>query len=317
MAEDLQILPYANSPHHLDEILGTYLFPIQAGTNTGADGLPQMKYVTGAELQAYARKGLGNFANFLGTLTELPETAAVNDYFLAGADFGDYLVNHYYEYNGSEWFDVSGILSQYATASSVAEILVRLVLAESDIDELQADVTVLAAGIVYRDSCNYSALPGSPAQGDCYWVIDRNAFYAWNGITWKELTASYLVVDSLDSTSTTNALSAAKGRELARRLGNYDLSGTNDIHGHSIIDFIDDEHTDKHLIDFIETEHVDRHLIDFIDPENQDAMALILEPDVPASSAAVGTKGDVSYDSDYLYICIGDNTWRRVALSTF
>ena len=313
-------LPFANTAHHSGEIVGTYLFPIQAGNSTGDAGLPQMKYITAAELQAFARKGLGEFAHFLGTLTELPESAAVNDYFLAGASFGDYVLNHYYEYNGTDWFDVSGVLSQFATAQSVADINVRLVAAEGDITDLQAKVDIAAAGITFRDStADLTTLAAivSPSQGDCYWVISEQAFYVWNGTAWRSLTASYFVIDSLDSTSTTNALSAAKGRELARRLGNYDLSGTNDIHGHSIIDFIDDEHTDKHLIDFIETEHVDKHLIDFIDPENQDAMALILEPDVPASSASVGTKGDVCYDSDYLYICVADNTWRRVALSTF
>lgn len=315
MAEDLQILPYANSPHHLDEILGIYLFPIQAGTNTGADGLPQMKYVTGAELQAFARKGLGNFANFVGTLTELPETAVVNDYFLAGADFGDYLKDHYYEYNGSEWFDVSGILSQYATASSVADILVRLVLAESDIDDLQADVTVLTAGIVYRDSCYYSALPASPAQGDCYWVIDRNAFCAWNGTAWKELTASYLVVDSLDSTSTTNALSAAKGKELNDKFGGFDLSEETDPaigsdgHGEACLpmegsDAYDDAGDSMNSDMFEEVEDAGAHSLRFLDAS-------------PASSSAEGEKYDAYLGADYLYLCVSDNTWKRVALSTF
>ena len=37
----------------------------------------------------------------------------------------------------------------------------------------------------------------------------------------------------------------------------------------------------------------------------------------PASSTSTGTKGTVTYNDDYLYICIATNTWKRVSLSTF
>ena len=37
----------------------------------------------------------------------------------------------------------------------------------------------------------------------------------------------------------------------------------------------------------------------------------------PASSTSTGTKGTVTYNDDYLYICIATDTWKRVALSTF
>ena len=37
----------------------------------------------------------------------------------------------------------------------------------------------------------------------------------------------------------------------------------------------------------------------------------------PASSTATGTKGTITYNDDYLYICIATDTWKRVALSTF
>ena len=314
-------LPFANAPHHTGEIIGTYIFPIQVGTSTGEDGLPQMKYVTGAELQAFARKGLGEFAHFLGTLTELPESAAVNDYFLAGASFGDYVLNHYYEYNGTDWFDVSGVLSQFATAQSVADINVRLVAAEGDITDLQAKVDIAVAGITFRDStADLTTLAAivSPSQGDCYWVISEQAFYAWNGTAWRPLTASYFVVDSLDSTSTTNALSAAKGKELNDRMHGMDLrrttrGGLPDIRMGAGADAI----RGHHLIDAIPLEHTGEHLINAIPDEGGESQALITEPDVPASSSATGTFGQIHLSSDYLYICIADNTWRRVALSTF
>ena len=33
----------------------------------------------------------------------------------------------------------------------------------------------------------------------------------------------------------------------------------------------------------------------------------------PASSTATGTKGEVKYDSSYVYICIATNSWIRIA----
>lgn len=38
---------------------------------------------------------------------------------------------------------------------------------------------------------------------------------------------------------------------------------------------------------------------------------------VPASATAAGTAGSIAIGSDYLYICIGANSWKRVALSAF
>lgn len=37
----------------------------------------------------------------------------------------------------------------------------------------------------------------------------------------------------------------------------------------------------------------------------------------PASASADGTKGDMVVTTDYIYICVADNTWKRVALSTW
>ena len=37
----------------------------------------------------------------------------------------------------------------------------------------------------------------------------------------------------------------------------------------------------------------------------------------PASSSASGAKGEIAYDTDYIYVCVATNTWKRVALSTF
>jgi hypothetical protein len=37
----------------------------------------------------------------------------------------------------------------------------------------------------------------------------------------------------------------------------------------------------------------------------------------PTSSSSSGLPGQMSYDSDYLYVCISSNSWKRVSLSSF
>jgi homoaconitase/3-isopropylmalate dehydratase large subunit len=37
----------------------------------------------------------------------------------------------------------------------------------------------------------------------------------------------------------------------------------------------------------------------------------------PASAAATGLKGEICWDSGYLYICVATNTWQRVATATW
>lgn len=38
---------------------------------------------------------------------------------------------------------------------------------------------------------------------------------------------------------------------------------------------------------------------------------------VPASAIATGTKGDIAYDANYLYVCTDTNVWKRTALTTW
>ena len=37
----------------------------------------------------------------------------------------------------------------------------------------------------------------------------------------------------------------------------------------------------------------------------------------PSSSTDTGTKNQIFIDTDYIYVCIDTDTWKRVALSTF
>ena len=37
----------------------------------------------------------------------------------------------------------------------------------------------------------------------------------------------------------------------------------------------------------------------------------------PVSSTALGTTGQISWDANYIYVCVNTNTWKRVALTTW
>lgn len=47
---------------------------------------------------------------------------------------------------------------------------------------------------------------------------------------------------------------------------------------------------------------------------NGDAVNVV---DAPASATATGTIGQTAYDTNYFYVCIATNTWKRVALSAW
>ena len=38
---------------------------------------------------------------------------------------------------------------------------------------------------------------------------------------------------------------------------------------------------------------------------------------VPSTASSAGTTGQMTIDSDYIYICISTNTWKRAAISTW
>lgn len=66
-------------------------------------------------------------------------------------------------------------------------------------------------------------------------------------------------------------------------------------------------------------------------PPLSDAKLLLLEQDLselhrqghshsitpPTVSTSAGTPGQIAYDSAYLYVCIAQNTWKRIALASF
>jgi hypothetical protein len=44
---------------------------------------------------------------------------------------------------------------------------------------------------------------------------------------------------------------------------------------------------------------------------------LTVPTSTPTSASATGTTGTVTWDSNYIYICVATNTWKRVAISTW
>ena len=55
--------------------------------------------------------------------------------------------------------------------------------------------------------------------------------------------------------------------------------------------------------------------IDGMEQEPNEAIALTLEPDVPtAESHNFGVRGQICIDGNYLYVCVTDNTWKKIAL---
>ncbi len=45
--------------------------------------------------------------------------------------------------------------------------------------------------------------------------------------------------------------------------------------------------------------------------------AFLMDSFTPASSTANGNAGRISWDSNYIYICVATNTWKRVAISSW
>ena len=43
----------------------------------------------------------------------------------------------------------------------------------------------------------------------------------------------------------------------------------------------------------------------------------IATPGTPASSSATGTKGDIQWDADHIYVCTATDTWKRTTISTW
>ena len=46
-------------------------------------------------------------------------------------------------------------------------------------------------------------------------------------------------------------------------------------------------------------------------------LAQAYQNQTPASAAATGTAGTIVWDSNFIYVCISQNVWKRVAITTW
>lgn len=44
---------------------------------------------------------------------------------------------------------------------------------------------------------------------------------------------------------------------------------------------------------------------------------IVIPTATPANASATGTTGQIAWDTNYFYVCVGTNTWKRAALSTW
>jgi hypothetical protein len=63
-------------------------------------------------------------------------------------------------------------------------------------------------------------------------------------------------------------------------------------------------------------QHLDLALLDG-DLHLNSGRLFLQEPNPPASAGAAGTDGQIGWDANFIYICTGTNTWKRVAIATW
>jgi hypothetical protein len=44
---------------------------------------------------------------------------------------------------------------------------------------------------------------------------------------------------------------------------------------------------------------------------------IVTNPTTPASATATGTVGTIAWDTNFVYVCVATNTWKRAALTTW
>jgi len=47
------------------------------------------------------------------------------------------------------------------------------------------------------------------------------------------------------------------------------------------------------------------------------ARDFLISDTVPATAGAAGTKGQIAFESGWVYVCIATNTWQRAAIATW
>lgn len=158
-----------------------------------------------------------------------------------------------------------------------------------------------------------------------YYLTDLNRYAISNGSEWIYFD-NIMVVQIPDEADTSHALSNAKttqmNKELTARFAGVDFRNR-EHYGGPVDLFVgpgEDAIRDHSLVDILEHENGgEGHMVDLMEKEEDEADALIIvaESAKPTSSSSPGQRGWVYEDSNYLYVCVATNSWKRVALSTF
>ncbi len=67
----------------------------------------------------------------------------------------------------------------------------------------------------------------------------------------------------------------------------------------------------------VKKDEVAKEFINRIETSQNESGVLVYSGTVPTSSTDEGTIGQVAFDSSYVYLCVADNTWIRLAITDF
>ena len=182
------------------------------------------------------------------------------------------------------------ILASKGQANGLASLGADGKLTAAQLPDLADDVLVYGS---------YALLPSPGIAGKLYITADDNQMYRWD----DALTTPDYVVLSVDlSDYATKAEVEAADTDLKNAIENTTIW---DIDQEAEVTFEGDGAGSWEIME--------RQ----IPTEPNDGIFLCMDSSAPSSSSSAGLKGQFYMDANYLYLCIANNTWRRVALSTF
>lgn len=210
------------------------------------------------------------------------------------------------------------ILASKGQANGLASLDANGKLPSSQLPDLADDVIVVAS---------YASLPATGTAGKIYITADNNKMYRWD----PDLETPNYVDLSIDLTEYARIVDIQDGNIQA----GVAVKAFQDAMGRAIITTYETKAEASDLKDAIENTtiwDIDQQAeVTFegngagtweimerqIPTEPNDGIFLCMDSSAPSSSSSTGLKGQFYMDANYLYLCIADNTWRRVALSTF
>lgn len=167
-----------------------FLLVIQIGASMGDPGKAEMRSLTLHELREYVRAGFGNAMRFRGSVTALPDSPEINDYFHAQTTFASgsktYYEAHLYEYSASgTWTDITDVFSDYVRLESFEELRERVSAAEVDLEDAKEQIAGFSGGRIFQGDCTNAQLAQkSQVQGHEWWIKDLGVYKVWNGTAW-------------------------------------------------------------------------------------------------------------------------------------